>query len=120
MRREQYLADQDLTRNGGITWWVLVDTAVSPRRVLCGCETLRKKAFVARDGKVEEVVCHGIGSVFCPPENRGRGYAGRMMKELGRKLRTWQAEERPCLFSVLYSDIGKVCSIPLPVSRPEY
>jgi hypothetical protein len=52
-------------------------------------------------------VVHGIGSVFCPVEFRGRGYAGRMMELLGEKLRYWQSNNG-CPFSILFSDIGKV------------
>lgn len=54
-------------------------------------------------------MCHGVGSVFCADELRGRGYAGRMMKELGTVLKRWQqnAGVKSC-FTVLYSDIGKV------------
>jgi hypothetical protein len=31
-----------------------------------------------------------------------------MMADLGEKLRTWQSNGQDNLFSVLYSDIGKV------------
>ncbi|MCJ1299822.1 hypothetical protein MMC08_002616 [Hypocenomyce scalaris] len=114
LRREEHLANQAFTRDGGITHWILVDTAVSipdssPRTILASCESLRKKALLAtKDGKVEEIISHGIGSVFCRPEFRGRGYAGRMMKELGEKLEGWQQKEGSrTSFTVLYSDIGK-------------
>ncbi|KAI9722014.1 MAG: hypothetical protein M1812_001974 [Candelaria pacifica] len=107
LRREVLLASQDLTRDGGLTGWVLVDTLVEPRRVLCSCETIRKRALVARRGEVKEVVCHAVASVFCEENNRKRGYAGRMMRELGEVLRTWQAGEGEVAFSVLFSDIGK-------------
>jgi predicted GNAT family acetyltransferase len=76
------------------------------RRVLAGCETYRKKALVAARGEVKEVVAHAVGSVFCPEQFRGRGYGARMMQEVGKVLESWQAEH--CLFSVLFSDIGKV------------
>jgi len=102
--REKVLADQEFTRNGGITFWALVDATAKHRVVLCGCETFRKRALVSRDGKLQEVLCHGVGSVFCPPEYRRRGYAHRMMYEVGKKLKTWQGG---ALFSVLFSDIGK-------------
>ena len=47
----------------------------------------------------------GLGVFFVG----GRGYAQRMMGELGKALRTHQIEgEEECLFTVLYSDIGKV------------
>lgn len=110
LRREVHLANQSLTREAGISFWVLVSTAVDPaqRKVLAGCETLRKRALVTRDGKVEDVLCHGVASVFVPPEHRGKRYGFRLIQELGKKLETWQAENSNCLFSVLYSDIGKV------------
>jgi len=109
LRREKHLSSQEFTKNGGITWWVLVDTAAVERVILSACESFRKKALVFRNGKTEEVITHGIGSVFCPPECRKRGYAQRMMKLLGEKLKTWQTSgEQKCLFSILYSDIGKV------------
>ncbi|KAI9787151.1 MAG: hypothetical protein M1839_003386 [Geoglossum umbratile] len=119
LRREQYLSETSLTCNGGITHWVLVDTSYPPggeRRVLASCETTRKRALVAywstEGAEVEEVVSHCIGSVFCPKEFRGKGYARRMMRELSKILRGWQVDgaakgRERCLFTVLYSDIGK-------------
>ena len=111
LRREYYLSRQEFTKDGGITWWVLVDTSAEKRVILSACESFRKKALVFRDGKTEEIITHGIGSVFCPPECRKRGYAQRMMRELGDKLKTWQTSDgQKCEFSILYSDIGKVYS----------
>lgn len=114
LRREEHLANQAFTRDGAITYWILVDTAAptpvsSPRVTLASCESLRKKALLGtKGGTVEEVVSHGIGSVFCRPEFRGRGYALRMMKELGEKLEGWQQREGSrTSFTALYSDIGK-------------
>jgi len=112
-RRELHLASQPLTRNGGTTYWILVDS--NDKRpdptILASCESYRKKAFVTRrnrPGEVDEVISHGIGSVFCRDEHRGKGYAGRMMEELAKTLRTWQQEEgKQATFNVLYSDIGK-------------
>lgn len=110
--REKFLAKQALTRDGGITWWVLVDATKPPnaRPILCSCESLRKRALIARHtGQVEDVLSHGIGSVYCNPRYRNRGYAARMLKELGKKLDTWlQADGVSTSFTVLYSDIGKV------------
>jgi hypothetical protein len=118
LRREETLSQQPLTRDGGITYWALVDTALkgnpfdpasSTRLPLASCETYRKKALVWKDGELHESVCHGIGSVFCASHLRKRGYAQRMMRELCEALKTYQAEEgKENLFSVLYSDIGKV------------
>lgn len=113
LRREEVMADQALTRDEGLTVWVLVyqpaGSDESDRQVLCGCETIKKRGFVASNGVVEAVTAHGVCSVFCPAKHRGKGYAGRMMAELGERLKTWQSQGRNNLFSVLYSDIGKVC-----------
>jgi GNAT superfamily N-acetyltransferase len=110
--REDHLTRAPLARDKGITHWVLVDGTLSPdeRPILASCESLKKTALVRspKDGEhVKEMVCHGIGSVFCAKEYRGRGYASRMMTELGEKLKTWQGGENGVAFSVLYSDIGK-------------
>ncbi|KAF2745456.1 hypothetical protein M011DRAFT_406460 [Sporormia fimetaria CBS 119925] len=115
LHREAELSKQELTRDGGITYWILVDTAqhnaLNPtsksRLPLASCETYRKRALVWRDGKVQEIISHGIGSVFCAPHLRKKGYAGRMLQELGTALKTHQTEDKECLFSILYSDIGK-------------
>lgn len=110
LRREKHLASQDLTKDGGLTSWVLVwhPSSATERQVLCGCESINKRAVVSKNGKVEEAISHAIGSVFCLPSARGKGYAGRMMKELGEKLEHWQVDNgKKHLFSVLYSDIGK-------------
>ena len=115
VRREEHLAQQAFTRNGGITYWILVDSTKLPnqREIFASCESLRKRALIARaerdgSGDVEEVVSHGIGSVFCDPRFRGRGYARRMIEDLANKLDTWQQPDgRKTDFTVLYSDIGK-------------
>lgn len=109
LRREQMLLEQRLTQNGGLTSWALVHETGSGRVVLSSCETIKKKAIVAKDGQVKDVISHGVCSVFCAHEYRGKGYAGRMIKELGEKLQNWQTDEhQECLFTVLWSDIGKV------------
>lgn len=112
LRRETHLENQAFTKDGGITFWILADSTLPPneRPILGSCESFRKRALVARAGRVEDAVSHGIGSVFCNPEYRGRGYAQRMMQELGRKLERWNQEDgKTTDFTVLYSDIGKVC-----------
>ena len=112
LRRETHLEKQTFTKDGGITFWILVDSTLPPneRPILASCESLRKRALVAKSGNLEEVVSHGIGSVFCNPDYRGKGYAQRMIEELGKKLDTWKQENgKTTVFTVLYSDIGKVC-----------
>jgi GNAT superfamily N-acetyltransferase len=110
LRREEHLANQEQTRDGALMGWVLVykPHGTSDRKVLCGCETYRKKALVSHNGQVEDTVVYGVGSVFCPPEHRGKGYAARMMNDLGKRLRSWQMDgfKKP-RFSILFSDIGK-------------
>jgi predicted acetyltransferase len=50
------------------------------------------------------VKCMGIGSVFCPVEHRGRGYASKMLKLLHQEF-----EKDPTIrASNLYSDVGPV------------
>jgi hypothetical protein len=109
--REQTLASTPLTRNGGLSAWVLVDPADDPHKILSSCETTRKDALVSIphvDGNtfstVKRVTAHGVGSVFTPEEHRGKGYAGIMLQLLAQTLKKENAEG----FSVLYSDIGKV------------
>ena len=112
LRREEHLASQALCCDEGMSFWILVDTAStgSSRAILASCESFRKRALIKRPGKdVQEIVSHGIGSVFCNPEYRGRGYARRMMNELARQLDSWQQKSgEKAYFTVLYSDIGKV------------
>lgn len=107
-RREELLTTQSLTGDGGLTPWALVHETDSGRIVLASCETIRKRALVAQNGEVKDVLCHGVASVFGPPEYRGRGYAGRMIGDLGERLRSWQGDKGEVSFSVLWSDIGKV------------
>ncbi len=108
VRREDTLSELSLTKDGGLVCWILADTTTEPRRILAGCESIRKRALVAHNGTVEEARAYGIASVFCPEQYRHRGYASRLMREIGEMLRTWRPDEKPCVFSVLYSDVGKV------------
>ncbi|KAI0474600.1 hypothetical protein F4859DRAFT_74161 [Xylaria cf. heliscus] len=110
LKESSYLTTVPLAKNGGQTNWILVDKNLEPdqRDILCSCESFKKRALISdAEGKVKEGIIHGIASVFCPPENRGRGYAACHMKELGVRLRDWQSDDAPVIGSVLYSDIGK-------------
>lgn len=113
LEREAHLMTVPLAKDGGVTHWILVDHTLPPneRPILGSCETLRKRVLVSKNGVVTEGITHGIGSVFCDPKYRGKGYASRMLKELGLKLKEWQTDksqgEPDCPFSFLYSDIGK-------------
>ncbi|KAJ9617391.1 hypothetical protein H2204_013813 [Knufia peltigerae] len=110
--RETYLQEVELTENGGITGWILTSATlpVNPdgsRPILASCESIHVRAYIARGGKLERVRAHGIASVYTRPEYRGKGYAGRMMADLGKRLETWgQPEQQRSPFSVLFSDIG--------------
>lgn len=115
--REAYLRNVPLQKNDGITHWVLTDSTLPPdqRPILSSCDTYRKRALSCTpSGVLTDGIAHGIGAVFTDPRYRGRGYASRMLKELGPVLKTWQVGPHPgqteaaaALFSVLYSDIGK-------------
>jgi hypothetical protein len=115
LRESLHLTTVPLAKNGGLTLWILVDQSQPPvasqRTILCSCETFRKRSLIGdANERVRDVFVHGVASVFCPEEYRGRGYAGRMMMELKGVLRNWQEDEcgiRKCVGSVLYSDIGK-------------
>ncbi|OJJ51174.1 hypothetical protein ASPZODRAFT_55162 [Penicilliopsis zonata CBS 506.65] len=109
--REDHLLAQQLTGDGQ-TCWILVDGTqpAGARTILGACESYKKKALLAYAGQVEDIATHGVGSVYCRPEFRGKGYANRMIQELSVKLETWQLEEERrtrSVFSVLFSDIGK-------------
>lgn len=102
LSREHHLASQDLTRSGGIKFWILID-ATNPSRALCSCESIIKPAVVRfKNGEVKQVKSHVIGGVFTPEKNRGKGYASVMLDKLAEVL------DGECSFDALYSDIGKV------------
>ncbi|PQE20007.1 lysine acetyltransferase protein [Rutstroemia sp. NJR-2017a BVV2] len=115
LRESLHLTTVPLAKNDGLTLWILVDRSQSPnanqRTIICSCETFRKRSLVSdASGRVRDVFVHGVASVFCAEKYRGRGYAGRMMRELKATLRNWQEDIcgiRKCVGSVLYSDIGK-------------
>ncbi|KAI1648707.1 uncharacterized protein F4817DRAFT_63806 [Daldinia loculata] len=114
LKREPYLTTIPLTRDGGMTHWILTDSSWSAdsggnRPVLASCESIRKRVLIASpsDNTVHDGVGHGIGSVFTYPEFRGNRYAARMLNELGPALRKWQSHGRDAVCSALWSDIGK-------------
>ncbi|KAF7846151.1 hypothetical protein BT93_L5117 [Corymbia citriodora subsp. variegata] len=110
--RETHLLTSDLTKKGRSTAWILTSLNLpanddGTRQILAACETICKDAYVALDGKLDKIVSHGICSVFCRSEYRGRGYAARMISELGKQLESWQQSNgTKGTFSTLYSDIG--------------
>lgn len=110
--REAFLYTAEVNRDGKAQAWILTSPKLpkSPdgsRPILAACETIIHPGYLAKNGEVKSVTAHGIGSVFCRSEYRGRKYAGRMMAELGKKLEDWQQPEgQRGMFSALYSDIG--------------
>jgi GNAT superfamily N-acetyltransferase len=108
MEESAYLMTIPLADNKGMTQWILVDRSLAPnqRQILASCETFRKLSLISYPMKPSQlVVVHGIASVYCNPDYRGRGYASRLLKELSKSLPTWQCEGKPCVASVLFSDI---------------
>ncbi|KAK6384464.1 hypothetical protein LTS17_002027 [Exophiala oligosperma] len=125
--REAVLHNTDLTREGGITCWILTTTleenlpkegdadGPSSRPIFASCESILFHAYVAQEGRLKQVRAHGIGTVYTPAEHRGKGYAGRMMADLGPRLEIWQQQQQQQIprgalkknaASLLFSDIG--------------
>ncbi|EAT83212.1 hypothetical protein HBH56_194460 [Parastagonospora nodorum] len=110
LEESQHMATAPLARDGGMTNWILVDGRLPPgkRAILSSCESFRKRALTSdQDGNVTATIIHGIASVFCFPEHRGRSYTKRLMQELAKELPKWQIDDTSCIGSILYSDIGK-------------
>jgi hypothetical protein len=111
LQESLFLSTVPLAKDGGMTTWVLVEKNLPPdqRPILCSCESFLKRSLMSdADGKIEEVIVHGIASVFCPPEYRRRGYAARHMTEVSKALYTWQLDQARVVGSILYSDVGKI------------
>ena len=110
LEEQLFLTSVPLAKNNGMTRWVLAEKNCpqDQRRIFCSCESFIKRSLMTdADGNIEEVVVHGIASVFCPLKYRRRGYAARHMTELAKTLCTWQSDHARVAGSVLYSDIGK-------------
>ena len=63
-------------------------------------------------GYLKKVVTHAMTNVFCREDYRGKGYAGRLMEEMGKVLPNHQFRadipgEKESRFSILWSDVGK-------------
>jgi GNAT superfamily N-acetyltransferase len=112
LRREDVLQATNLCKEGKITGWILTSDALQKnadgsRPILAACESIPVHAYVAVDGKLTSIQAHGIASVYTRPEHRGKGYASRMMQDLGKRLEIWQSPNgEPNQFSCLFSDIG--------------
>lgn len=112
LEREALLQSTDLSKDGRLTCWILTSESLpknkdGSRPIFASCETFLVHGYVAKGGKVEQVQAHGVGSVYTRPEYRGKGYGGRMMADLGKRLETWQQlGDSINPFSALWSDIG--------------
>ena len=111
LEESSYLTTVPLAKDGGMTQWVLVDKTLPPnqRQLLASCETFRKRSLISDpSGNVTETITHGVASVYCDPKYRRRGYASRLLNDLGEVLPGWQVEQnKPVVASVLFSDVGK-------------
>jgi hypothetical protein len=113
-QREKVFASQPATRDGKLTFWALqkYDPAADKWTIVSHMESLTRRAFYKVQGlPVGETVSHGIGSVFTPAQNRGKGYAAIMLKQASEKLDNWnnQSLDAPAndhSFNVLWSDVG--------------
>ena len=120
-----HLASQPLTKDGGLTQWVLVyeppssspgNNELNHGLILASCELLRRRAVVASQSEsdeptVRESVAYEALGVFCRPEYRRRGYASRMMQELRKKLEIWNRTSNQPVLSVLHSAVGEVSNV---------
>jgi len=106
-----------LTDNGGIKYWVFVESRITSSQdvevggeevIYASVESLRKE-IVVRDGEgVRRERCWAVASVFTPEKWRRRGIAAEMMRKLGEWFDGEGGGEGR--ISVLYSDVG-VCAI---------
>lgn len=113
LAREQNFASLPATQDGNLTYWALKEKQDDGSwKIMCSMETLRRPALLKVKGKpVEETVCFGIGSVFTPPQNRGKGYAKIMLDQCSKRLDDWQMDgmsesEKAKTSSVLWSDVN--------------
>jgi hypothetical protein len=116
VEREKFNGTQELTRDGGILYWVFIAPPLATGNggteeqevIYAAVETLKKQvAIKTRDGGFSIEWSYGIASVFTPQQYRSKKIAAWMMHRLGEWL---DSEEAGCRFSVLYSDIG-VCGL---------
>ncbi|KAH8714829.1 hypothetical protein GQ44DRAFT_775997 [Phaeosphaeriaceae sp. PMI808] len=87
LEESQVMTTVPLARYSGMTNWILVNENLAPdaRPILSSCESFRKLALISDgNGNVVEGTVHGITSVFCPVDYRGRSYPRRMMWELAK------------------------------------
>ncbi|KAI3629826.1 hypothetical protein MIR68_011261 [Amoeboaphelidium protococcarum] len=100
LRREVVLSKCRFAKDN-VTYYVLIDDQ-DPGKFLCHCEAYKRPARVYKSqSEYVEVQCGSIASVFTPKQQRGRGYASKMISLIAQDLRY-----RGFQFSTLFSDIG--------------
>ncbi|KAH8885768.1 hypothetical protein GQ53DRAFT_751106 [Thozetella sp. PMI_491] len=100
--REQHLAEQDLTKDGGCKYWVL-HLLGYPSLVIASCETTHKTVLISENGHLRQGRAYAIASVFTNPTYRRMGMAPILL----RKVREFMDTDGQADFSVLYSDVGR-------------
>lgn len=106
INREAHLSQQDLSKDGGCTYWVL-STKHDPTHIVASCEAIKKTVFIAGKGAgvkndFVEATAFAVASVYTNPKYRRLGMAAFMLRKLQAQLDT----ESEC--SALYSDVGKI------------
>ncbi|KAK7740720.1 hypothetical protein SLS53_005188 [Cytospora paraplurivora] len=104
--REYHLSQQDLSKEGRCTYWVLTHKD-DPTHVVASCESFKKTVFIAGHGTginngFLETTGYVVASVYTNPRYRRLGMAAYMLQKLQEHMDT----DSEC--SVLYSDIGKL------------
>jgi hypothetical protein len=107
--RQEVNGNQELTRNGGIRYWIFTDGT----DIYASAETLRKPVMVRTcDGRFSTEWSYGVAGVFTPAKYRRRGIASSMM----RRLAAWlDSDEASCRFTVLWSAVGVRAEPTVPV-----
>lgn len=72
-------------------------------QIVAACETLNKKAWVAKDGVVTEIVAPCVGGVYTIPEHRKKGYAEKMIAAVNEY---WKEKLPKDTFMFLMSEVG--------------
>jgi hypothetical protein len=102
--RETHLANQELTKENGICWWV-VSFKSKPLEIVASCETIQKSVLAAdQSAGFRCLRGYAIASVYTNPTYRKMGMATFLISS----LRSWFDNDGSADVSVLYSDIGPV------------
>jgi GNAT superfamily N-acetyltransferase len=103
VKREEYLAQRPLTRNGGLRYWCLRPGS-DPAQILAKCQTIQRDIIV-RDAKgCRQQQCYCIASVITDPQFRGYGLASLLLERVAK----WMDGDGEATASMLYQSIGNV------------